>query len=171
MVVCIVLGIGFLTEPISFEKMFENRHYMNLEQYYSHEKLDEAFIELINKLDDEKFIDKYFDSNLMNSDDFDKRFVSILGGFLILSDHNLNVNDFSTLSEFTTNQNENVATLDLDEKGLPIITHYEGLYTDQITPVICFTYENLNNESFKYRYDLCFVMNKNHEWVFIDLNK
>lgn len=166
----IIVFINDYLQEKEIDKELNNRYYTNLEEYYPHEKLDKAFTELTNKLDDENFVNKYFDANIMN-DMFDERFVSVLGGFLILSDHNLNVNDVSTLSEFTTNQNESVATFDFDEKGLPIITHYKGLYTDQITPVICFTYENLNNESFKYRYDLCFVMNKNHEWVFIDLNK
>lgn len=165
----ILLSIG--TVVFSFQKHQEskidnelnNRYYINLEQYYPHEKLDEAFVELTNKLEDETFVNQYFDSNIMN-DEFDERFVEILGGFLKQKDHNLDKNKYSTLSEFTTKQNENVSVFDLDREGLPIITHYEGLYTDQLIPIICFTYEGSN-----YRYDLCFIMNQDHQWVFIDL--
>ena len=145
------------------EPDLNKRVYSNLDNYYSYEKLDDAYIALTYKLNDQDFIMDQLDL-IYNDNSFDIENVSIIDGFFIPDNHNLSLKNYSTLSKVTEKKYDDIPIIDFDDNDLPRVTYLSQLYTCNVVPIIVFTYEYEN-----YRYDLSFTLDNNEQWIIIDL--
>ena len=145
------------------EPDLNKRVYANLDNYYSYEKLDDAYNTLTNKLNDQDFMMDQLDL-IYNDNSFDIENVSIIDGFFIPDNHNLSLKDYSALNNVTEKIHADFPIVDFDNNDLPQVTYLSQIYTSNVVPIIVFTYENEN-----YRYDLGFTLDKNDKWIIIDL--
>ena len=107
------------------------------------------------------------DNNLqILTDNMNEYSLSILSGFVIGEEFELNLSDYSTLNQQTNTTNEDVVIIRFEKVNYPYITYYEGLYTDQLVPTIFYTYDNSDTLD---RIDFFFCLKNDSEWQLMEV--
>lgn len=165
-IICIFMTFlltGCHNEP-AHQIIEEDLYYANLEDFYSDEILEKSYTDLTTYLNDSNFVK---DNNLqILTDNMNEYSLSILSGFVIGEEFELNLSDYSTLNQQTNTTNEDVVIIRFEKVNYPYITYYKGLYTDQLVPTIFYTYDNSDTLD---RIDFFFCLKNDSEWQLMEV--
>ena len=141
----------------------EEIHYDYLEQYYSIEVLNSSYDKLQNYISDKQFIKE---NDLSGIDFKDALGFNTISGFLIHDEFDFDSLNYVTFKETSDSNLADSKILRFDQKGYYYVTYYNNLYSNQLVPIIIFSYQ-LDNTN---RVDFSFILTEN-DWELFKINK
>ena len=112
---------------------------------------------------DSLFKDNELENFIIRIDEYSH---SIMTGFVIGEEFELNLSDYSTLNHQTDTTYEDVYIIRFEKNNYPYTTYYEGLFTDQLVPTVFhFYYDSITQDEII----IYFFLNNTSEWELMDV--
>lgn len=161
----IIITISIMTGCSTYEqKDYVIKEEPHLYNFYPDAILEKSYYDLILNLNDEKFIkDNELENFIIRIDEYSH---SIMTGFVIGEEFELNLSDYSTLNHQTDTTYEDVYIIRFEKNNYPYTTYYEGLFTDQLVPTVFhFYYDSITQDEII----IYFFLNNTSEWELMDV--